>query len=371
MQWFDKNKDAVIAVGRMMDDNADFSSAYEFLSQDFIDEPFAFAALANEYVKVFVDKTQDYTQCYVCVDASCSGTSIYNGWRRNLNGARLTNLVATDSPADIYMEVWNEIKRIAPPGTFRPEHIKKLEKSKLIRKMMKTTYVPAQYASPKQEQLKNLSNFNKNLEKKKLEFTDEELSKLKELWVIALDEVSSIMTVVKWFQERSREALATNNEIYYRSSNGSLMTLKYPKTTKKKVRTCGVGSGSYLDKRNPKYDQESYSVPTDEVETRKILNSVTANVTHMTDAAALCEALWNWEQSPFIGIHDAAGFPCGKHLDDAVARLKEGFITAVQYDVWNAFRAENNLPLNSQTVGPVIGDLTDWDLVRKSTYLYS
>lgn len=362
LKWFDKNRDAIINVGRMVD-GGDFRSAYEFLTKDNVEDPFCLAALANEYVKVFVDETQDYTQCYVCVDASCSGTSIFNAWRQNLNGALKTNLVDTPAPADIYMEVWNEIKRIAPEGTFDAKKIKRLEDTKLIRKCMKSVYVPAQYASPKSEQHKNLKEFNKKLKKLKLEFNDKELANLQELWDEALDNVSSIQTVVSWFQARTREALKLDDTIRFTTCNGSLMTLKYPKTKLKRIQTYGYGSADYK--------QEWVEENTDKVDTRRMLNAVTANVTHATDAAALCEALWNWEQSPFVAIHDACGVPPGKHLEDALIRLKDGLVTATSFDVWKGFRDDNGLEKTSLNAGPVIGDLKDWDLVRRSNYLYS
>jgi hypothetical protein len=369
IQWFDKNRDEIINVGRMVSDG-DFKRAYDFLTKDRIEDPFCLAALANEYVKVFVDKTHEYTQCFVCVDASCSGTSIFNAWRRNLTGASKTNLVDTDSPADIYTEVWLQIKALASEGTFRADHIKRLEKSKLIRKMMKAAYVPAQYASPTSEQKNTLRRFNRDvLKKARMEFTDEELKVLQELWVVALDEVSSISTVVNWFKERSRECLKQDSVIKYITSNGSIMTLRYPKSKLKKVQVFGYGSAQYKASE-PCYTRQNVAIETDEVDTRKLLNAVTANVTHATDAAALCEALWDWNV-PFVAIHDACGLPPSQLLDQGVMRLKEGLITATHYDVWSAFRSANNLPHNATTSGPVIGDLVDWDAVRKSKYLYS
>ena len=363
LQWFDKNRDHIINVGRMVSDKGDFTRAYKFLTKDSIEDPFALAALANEYVKVFVDKTQDYTQVFVCVDASCSGTSIFNAWRQNLTGAMKTNLVDTDSPADIYSEVWEKIKEDAPEGTFRKDHIKRLEELKLARKMVKTVYVTAQYASPIGEQKKNLRLFNRQLAKKKLEFTDDELKTLQDLWVDALDEVSSINTVVNWFKERTKEALKDSNSISYRTNNGSVMTLKYPKTKLERIQVFGYGSADYK--------REYISTETDKVNSKKLLNAVTANVTHATDAAALCEALWNWDQSPFVAIHDACGVPPGKDLDDVLIRLKDGLVTTTQYSVWDAFRAENGLSKTPTNAPPIVGDLNDLDLIRTSKYLYS
>lgn len=360
--WFDKNKANIINVGRMLT-TGDFNRAYEFLTSDEIDDPFQLAAIADEYVKVFVDKTQDYTQVFVCVDCSCSGTSIFNAWRRNLSGARLTNLVDTPTPADIYSAVWDEIERLAPEGTFRKGHIKRLKETKFLRKMMKQTYVPASYASPPTEQKLNLKRFNNDvLKKNALMFTDDEMTALCDLWVTALDNVSNIITIVEWFQSRCKEAFALGaNQIKYTSANGSVMTLKYPKTKQEKVRTLHYGSGTYREKNN--------YVSTDECNTRKLLSAITANVTHLTDAAALCDALWDAEH-PFMSLHDAVGLPPGKTLDNGVRRLKEGIIHACEHPVFDVFRSDNGLPIEPQSAAPVIGDL-DLDLIKHSNYLFS
>ena len=359
-QWFDSNRDAIINVGRMVDDG-NFSDAYKFLKQESIDDPFCLAALANEYVKVFVDRTQDYTQCYVCVDASCSGTAIFNAWRRNRAGAEKVNLVNTEEVADIYMAVWKEIK--ANAKTFDAAFLERLESSKLLRKMMKTTYVPASYASPTNEQLMKLRRFNRQkLKPAGIEFNDKQLEELLSLWEKALDKVSSISTVVKWFQTRTKEALeAGASEIYYTSSNGSKMTLRYPKTKLKRIKLPSRGSALF--------SRTAVQDVIDETNNRKLITAVTSNVTHLTDAAALCETLWNWEGS-FVGIHDAAGFPIGRHLDDAVTGLKQGFATATSYSVWDGFRDDNNLPKTDDTQGPVVGDL-DIAEILDSNYLYS
>lgn len=361
LQWFEKYREEIINVGKMI--NRDFRRAYEFLSQDHIEDPFCLAALANEYVKVFIERSQDFTQCFVCVDASCSGTGIFNAWRRNLNGGRMVNLIDTATPSDIYLEVWNEIKRKAEPYTFRTDHLKRLEASKLNRKMVKSVYVPASYSSPKQEQVRNLWKFNNEILKpSKLEFTEKELEKLCKLWDSALDEVSSISTVVNWFQRRTDEAIRQGaNSIRFTSANGSVMTMKYPKSTAVRVNTFHYGSARYRKR------QDRRILP--RVDIRAMKSAVTANITHMTDAAALCEALWNWN-SPFVGIHDACGMPPSRLLDEGISRLKEGLIQATTHNVWDQFRLDNGLPMEPQTSPPVIGDL-DLNEIRSSNYLYS
>ena len=360
--WFDRNIKDIINVGRMLD-GGDFSSAYAFLRRDTIDDPFCFAALANEYVKVFVDKVQDYTQCFVTIDASCSGTSIFNAWRLNAAGAAKTNLVNTPSPADIYMEVWHEIKKLLPKGSVRKVQIERVEASKLLRKMMKTTYVPASYASPVGEQLIKLKAFNDEyLVNAGIGFKESEIKAIQDVWTAALDKVSSINTVVNWFRSRTKEAIKSGaDEIVVTNSVGSQMILKYPKSELKKVGVIG----------NPaaKSRRKSIHVDTDKPDLKKMLNAVTANVTHFTDAACLVEALWDCEV-PFVAIHDAVGFAPSKDLENGLDRLREGLRDATKHNIWDSFLQDNNLPHNHLTAPPIIGDL-DIEDITQSSYIFS
>jgi len=362
--WFDSNVNEIVNVGRMMDSNGDFSRAYSFITQDFVEDTFCLAAIANEYVKVFVDKVQDYTQVFVTVDCSCSGTSIFNTWRLNRTGAAQTNVIDTAEPADIYLAVWQEIKRIAPPNTFRKSHLQKLDKSRLARKMVKSVYVPAQYASTTSEQHYKLEQFNRDvLKPANSHFKDTELEVLKKLWPKALNEVSSINTVVKWFKDRTDEAIANGaNEIKYTSCNGSVMHLTYPKSKAKEIRTLS-------HKGSTKLRERQIQEPTNEVNKVKLKNAVTANVTHLTDASALCAAMWDFEGS-WVGLHDAVGLAPSQALDEAIQRLKKGFTEATSYNVWEQFCLDNGLPIDAKTPAPIIGDLDIAD-IQKSTYLYS
>ena len=107
------------------------------------------------------------------------------------------------------MEVWHEIKRMLPERSIRQSQIKRVEASKLLRKMMKTTYVPASYASPKGEQLIKLKAFNdEHLKPANIGFNDKEMQAIQGVWAAALDKVSSINTVVDWFRTRTKEALS-------------------------------------------------------------------------------------------------------------------------------------------------------------------
>ena len=172
-----------------------------------------------------------------------------------------------------------------------------------------------------------------------MDSTKTQLNEIVELWEECLDEVSSISTVVNWFQQRTKEALDNGaNEIHYTSCNGSKMTLKYPKMKAKRIKLPSRGSTRFYEPQIQK--------ATDEVNRRKIITAVTSNITHLTDAAALCEALWDWE-TPFVAIHDACGYPIGKAIDEGLKRLKQGLVTATEHSVWNTFRTDNNLPLNS------------------------
>ena len=208
-----------------------------------------------------------------------------------------------------------------------------------------------------------LKSYNKHkLRPAGLDFTDVEMETLCSLWETALDDVSSISCVVKWFKKQAKRILDSGaTEIVYTSPNGSVMRLKYPKTKLVKVRTLHYGSALFRT-REDKY-------PIDEPNRRKLTTAITSNITHLTDAAALCAALWDIE-CPFVGIHDACGLPPSRLLDAGIQRLKDGFVEATEYSVWDTLRLDNGVPIEPQTAPPIVGDL-DLNLIRQSNYIYS
>ena len=364
LSWFDRHQDDLIQVGRMVDEDGDFSRGYDFLTKDFVDDPFCLFSLCNEYVKIFVDRTQDYSQCFITVDCSCSGTSIFNSWRLNLNGGRLTNLIDTPKPEDIYIELWNEIKKNVKPNSIRLSLIQRLEETKKIRKYIKENYIPTQYSSKLPQQHYRLKVFNTELlEPSDLNFTDEELQEVIRVWGDSFDEVSGINKVVNWFQSRTKDVLMNGgNEIRYTSSNGSVMTLRYPKSERKKIRTFHYGSTELLRET---WKQEK----TNEVNRRELRNSIVPNITHLTDSTSLSESLWDYE-GDFCTIHDCLGVPPSKNVDKGIERLKDGFIKSTKHNVWETFCLDNDLTIDPSKPPPIVGDL-DLELIRQSNYLYS
>lgn len=362
IQWFDSHRDELINIGRMIY-GGDFDRGYKFL-KDQCDDPFCVFSLCNEYVRIFEDRSQDYSQCYVTVDCSCSGTSIFNTWRRNRTGGVLTNLIDTPHPQDIYTEVWDEIKKNVKPNTFRPDHIQELERTKKIRKMIKDTYIPTQYSQELSQQKFSLRTYNwEELKPIGLDFTDQEMDEFVRVWDKSFDRKTSINTIIRWFKLRTREILDSGKTcIHYTSCNGSKMTLKYPKTKRTTIHTFGYGSMKLtVDSKE--------QIVTDQVDRKKMLSGIVPNITHLTDSSSLSESFWDYD-GDFVSIHDCIGLPPGKKLDEGVVRLKEGFINSTKYNVWDQFRIENDLPMDPQTSGPVVGDL-DIEEIRDSHYLYS
>jgi hypothetical protein len=365
IQWFDSHRDDLINVGRMIY-GGDFDRGYKFL-KDQCDDPFCVFSLCNEYVRIFEDRSQDYSQCYVTVDCSCSGTSIFNTWRRNRTGGILTNLIDTPHPQDIYTEVWNEIQKNVKPNTFRPDHIQELERTKKIRKMIKDTYIPTQYSMELFGQESSLRTYNwEELTPIGLEFTKEEMDEFVRVWDKSFDKKTSINTIIRWFKLRTREILDSGkNCIYYTSCNGSRMTLKYPKTKRTTIHTFGYGSMKLTV-------ESKEEIVTENVDRQGMLRSIVPNITHLTDSSSLSESFWNYE-GDFISIHDCIGLPPGRKLDEGVVRLKEGFISSTRFNVWETFISDNDLN-QFWEIDPrdptIIGDL-DIEEIQHSKYLYS
>ena len=196
-----------------------------------------------------------------------------------------------------------------------------------------------------------------------LDFTDQEMDEFVRVWDKSFDEKTSINTIIRWFKLRTREILDSGKDcIHYTSCNGSRMTLKYPKTKRTTIHTFGYGSMKLtVDSKE--------QIVTDEVDRNKMLSGIVPNITHLTDSSSLSESFWDYE-GDFVSIHDCVGLPPGWKLDEGLVRLKEGFINSTRYKVWDQFRIENDLPLDPQTSGPVVGDL-DIEQIQHSKYLYS
>jgi DNA-directed RNA polymerase len=365
VSWVEKNIRDVIIVGNMLTDDGDFAEAYRILTEDNIDDPFAFARLCHEYVELFIRKSRAFTHCFVCVDASASGTQFHSAWRQNKHGAVQCNLTNSPEPQDIYLSVWNEIKALSlhsTKGNLHPTKLKKLRLAGKDRSLVKKGYVPYSYGCGIDRVKEELSLFNADLDQS-LQLTETELDIVIEVWEAALDRVASVGSTVGWFKARTEEALkAGKKTIKFTNALGSVMELKYPKTKETRVKTFHHGQAGYRELKE--YE------PTDEPNAAKLIMAVAANVTHCCDAALLASTLSGSDFS-FISIHDSVGVAPGATTDRLIANLKESFIRVASQDVWTQFLEDNGLDKEDHTLSaPIVGD---WDIndVRGATYMFA
>ncbi len=89
----------------------------------------------------------------------------------------------------------------------------------------------------------------------------------------------------------------------------------------------------------------------------------------MCDSAIMCLALHNFPFA-FSTIHDAAHTYATGAMDLMIDKLKEGYIKAVEMDIWDEFRKLNGLPIEPSTDFPKTNTL-DLEDVRNSDYIFA
>jgi len=360
VSWVEANINKITCVARMLDDDGDFSGGVSILGA--MDDPFAFARLAWEYDQLFIQRTRNYTHCFVCLDASASGTQFHSAWRQNRHGAVQCNLVNGSEPQDIYLSVWQKIKELSlHKGVIHPRKLKALREHGEDRYIVKKGYVPYSYGCGLDRVKEEISMYNDDLAPS-MKLSEQELEIVFSCWDEAMNVVASVGSTVGWFKARTEEALNNGAKtIKFTNALGSVMTLKYPKTTESKVRTFHHGSTGYRDLK-------TYEA-TDEPREAKLIMAVAANVTHACDAALLASAL-SGVDFPFVSIHDSVGVPPGELTDLLRIRLKHAFVRVASQDVWTQFLEDNNLPTDDPSIAPPI--VGDWDIKEclDSTYMF-
>ena len=146
-------------------------------------------------------------------------------------------------------------------------------------------------------------------------------------------------------------------EVLIPNATGAIQVMKYPLYDCKRVKSFHNGLITFRE-------------PTGEADLKGWRKAVLANATHMCDAAILSIALKDFEHS-FSTVHDAAYCYATDAMTDMLQRLKQGFIEAVQFNIWDEFREINGLdPDDPHTSFPQTNTLNLTE-VANSSYLFA
>ena len=124
-QWVSENHDL---ISRIANDPLGNLSDWSDTS-----EPWCFLASCVEYNDCVIDKSRDWSNLPIGVDATCSGLQHLAALTKDLSAASLVNVIVTDKPADAYLAVAEKAKE------FLPEKYHPLMNRKVTKRTVMTT----------------------------------------------------------------------------------------------------------------------------------------------------------------------------------------------------------------------------------------
>ena len=284
--------------------------------------------------------------------------------RRCKTGARLVNVFPSPEPKDLYRACWDALVELnsqyAEP-LIRPSILNDWTINKYGRKAAKLMIMVAQYGAGDQKQMDEFWQFHDQEVPTKYKLIKEEFKAVRKLWFPAMKKVCSFTFVLDWFQKKVQEIYDSGaKEVIIPTPVGSIQIMNYPEYDIHRVKSFHHG--------NLNYKMSDY-LPTDKPDINKWISAITANTVHSIDSSVM---VLSFEDFPydFSTIHDAAYTYAGKPMDFMIKNLKEGFIKACSFNIWDEFRKANNLPIDPKSPPPIVGNL-DLDSVRHSDYIFS
>ena len=359
VEWVEKNIDNIVLVGSMFEKNNE-PEAIKWLQRFNKEEPWQLAAACEEYYQIFIKKSRRTTSIRCGVDMSCSAAGIHAGWKRDAADAEAVNITPSNTPQDLYMRVWKHLLKVnrskdTPP--IRPALLEAWTDQGYGRKVAKKMIMVFQYSAGIRKQMSEFYQIHDDMPEE-LQMTRDETKALWKLWQQTTAESMSVDSVINWFQDRAKEIAAMGkNFILIPNAAGVVQVMKYPKVEKTK-QVVSFHNGRFTE-------YQSSDLP----DTDAWKRAITANATHMTDSAIMVLALHDFPYA-FSTIHDAAHTYATGAMDMMLERLKDGYIKAVEMDIWDEFRRINGLPIDATTDFPKTNTL-DLEVVRQSSYIFA
>tara|TARA_B100001989_G_scaffold199791_1_gene148321 strand:+ start:1627 stop:4233 length:2607 start_codon:yes stop_codon:yes gene_type:complete len=362
LKWTERHIAEIKLVATMLEPGGNPSAAVAFLSD--LDDPFQFIASAEEYYHCFIVQDRKQTSVRVGVDATCSGAAVMAAIRRCKTGARLVNVFPSPEPKDLYRACWDALVELnsqyAEP-LIRPSILNNWTTKKYGRKAAKLMIMVAQYGAGDQKQMDEFWQFHDQEVPTKYKLIKEEFKAVRKLWFPAMKRVCSFTFVLDWFQKKVQEIYDSGaKEVIIPTPVGSIQIMNYPEYDIHRVKSFHHG--------NLNYKMSDYQ-PTDKPDINKWISAITANTVHSIDSSVMVLSFDNFPYD-FSTIHDAAYTYAGEPMDFMIKNLKEGFIKACSFNIWDEFRKANNLPIDPKSPPPIVGNL-DLDSVRQSDYIFS
>lgn len=350
------------------------------------DKPWQFIAWCREYYLMsdVSEKDGEDTLIFyedfvshlpIAMDGSCNGIQHFSAMLRDERGGKAVNLLPSDKPNDIYMEVCNEVIRRVNSST---EDLAYKWRGDLIdRGLCKPPTMTKPYGVTGfgvVEQV--ISHYHKQLEKGKVyNFDGNGRAECK--FIAGHIEkalgtvVSSADDVMKYLQDVSKVTVEQGEQVCWTVPTGFPVLQSYKKQQTKDINTCLAGKRFRI----------KLSEDLDEIDKRKNITGVAPNFVHSFDAAHMMKtvnACVRSKISSFMLVHDSYATHACDYAE--MARIcRDEFVTLYKdKNVLEQFKQEQiNPDWSEETLQeiegikvPQFGNL-DLDQVKQSDYFFA
>lgn len=351
-----------------------------------IDKPWQFLALAQEYVRLFIDRAQPQTtRARIPYDAVCSGQQLMGGVTRCKRTAYAVCLGPSehnDPRRDVYTDVLNVMKRLVremhwevpiyriDPTTKESKKVGQVPRSKLRkleRKHAKLVIVSAQYGSKDETRWKKVAQ--------KTDLTEEQSKAVYEqLTKPAMAEVMPGLDNFLDWMNRCVDGVKRSkaSQIVFEAPDGfedetpTQVIQRYPRTIWKQIPTDHVGGGSVKTQRA----QLSKGIQSDTPAWKDMKQAAAPNIIHMLDSTMLVRALHDCEFD-FTTVHDSIYVrPCAE-ANIIHERIRHSYKTLFESNTLDRFLELNHLDPEEFAPPYVTDDPYNPEDVLKSCYVVS
>ena len=331
------------------------------------DSPFCFLAACLEYAGYIRDGEDHISHLPIAMDGSNNGLQHFSTMLRDSIGGKATNVIPSDTPQDIYMEV---VKAVNEELAMRPdEPMAKWWTGKINRSLVKRNVMTVPYSVTLRGMVSQLLQ-----EAKKQGLEDgsgEEYERCKYLANIVYDAIGKTVVAARqaqdWLKEVAKLAAGEGLPLYWKTPAGFIVCQDYQVQTAKRVVT---KFGSIVIQRQ-------FKANTNKRDKTKMAAGISANMVHSMDAAHLMKVVNRAAQeniTSFALIHDSYGVHPSE-VDHLHAILREEFIELYRGDWLAEFSQQLTEQLPAEVVAkfperPQLGTL-DLESVKDSRYFFA
>ena len=338
-------------------------------------EPWIFLRACLEYNRIFIAKTQDYTDiCCLGQDATQSGLQLLGGMVLDKQTCDLVNCVpGHDKPVDAYGTVLAEAIRLieADDPSFPTEKIRGK------RKLVKTPVMTKVYAAGHDTRVNQIRAALAK-EKIRLHRDNDKNEEMIEYLTVKVEEamvntIPGVDIILDWFQNVSSAAYERGVEdLIYDTPSGNRIVCTYREPITKQVQTESIGTGVCIPAKEKKAQgsvtKVLIAIDKGDPSPEDGIRAIAANFTHGAgDAALLQLAFHDAEELSFVTTHDCVYAPPSRMVDEVHKRVREAFIKICQFGVLERFAQENGV---ADIPPPIVGTYNP-TVVRRARCFFS